>query len=117
MRSKTTLTLATAAAILVAAGAAQAGTLENLERERALTIQTLLSPSLTVSERQQKIAASKHRLVDLERMVLRDKSLVLAGRSGCVHADKVTSATFKNFNSTTRRRWQEVFSFKQHRME
>ena len=94
MLSKTTLTLATAAAILVAAGAAQAGTLENLERERALTIQTLLSPSLTVSERQQKIAASKHRLVDLERMVLRDKSLVGANRPVVRKAFKSYDLTF-----------------------
>lgn len=60
---------------LATAGVVQAGTLENLERERAIMVQTLLDPSLTAVERQGKIALSKNRLVDLERMVIRDKSL------------------------------------------
>lgn len=64
-----------AATIVLSAGAAQAGTLENLERERAIMIETLLSPTLTAQEREGKIAVSKTRLVDLERMVLRDESL------------------------------------------
>jgi len=54
---------------------ANAGTLENLERERALTIETMLDPSITPSIRQQKVTSSTHRLVDLERMVIRDPSL------------------------------------------
>ena len=57
------------------AASAHAGTLENLERERALTIEALLDPNIGPEERQQKIAGSKRRLVDLERMVIRDKSL------------------------------------------
>lgn len=64
-----------AATIVLAAGVAQAGTLENLERERAIMVETLLSPALTAQEREDKIATSKARLVDLERMVLRDESL------------------------------------------
>jgi len=56
--------------------AAHAGSLENLERERAIMIQTLLDPSVTPQDRQGRIASSSHRLVDLERMVLRDRSLV-----------------------------------------
>ncbi len=59
----------------LAAGSAQAGTLENLERERAIFIDTLLDPDATPSERTAKAGISKRRLVDLERMVLRDKSL------------------------------------------
>lgn len=71
-----TLTLAIiAVASLAATDIAQAGTLENLERERAIMLGTLLDPSLTAVERQGKIALSKNRLVDLERMVIRDKSL------------------------------------------
>ena len=76
MKSIRTLTLAmTILACLVAANSAQAGTLENLERERAIMIETLLDPSFSVVERQEKLTLSKNRLVDLERMVIRDKSL------------------------------------------
>ena len=76
MKSTRTLTLAmTILACLVAANSAQAGTLENLERERAIMIETLLDPSFSVVERQEKLTLSKNRLVDLERMVIRDKSL------------------------------------------
>ena len=57
------------------AGPAAAGTLENLERERALLIETILSPSLGAAERQGKVETAKRRLMDLERMVLRDDSL------------------------------------------
>ena len=54
---------------------AHAGSLENLERERAEIIDTLLNPSMTAEQRADKINTAKHRLVDMERMVLRDKSL------------------------------------------
>jgi hypothetical protein len=63
------------AALFAAAGAAQAGSIENLERERAIAIETLLSPEMTPAERHAKIAVAKSRLVDLERIVLRDTSL------------------------------------------
>ena len=55
--------------------AAQAGTLENMERERALMIDAMLSKDLTVQERKSQMGQSRNRLVDLERMVLRDQSL------------------------------------------
>jgi len=61
--------------MLVTAISAQAGSIENLERERANLIGTFLNPSLTPVERQNKVEAAKTRLVDLERMVLRDDSL------------------------------------------
>ena len=54
---------------------AQAGTLENMERERAILLDALLSAELDPKKRQQKIEVSRYRLIDLERMVLRDKSL------------------------------------------
>ena len=73
MTKFTTLTLA--AALIVAAGAAQAGSIENLERERAIAIETLLSSEMTPAERHAKISVSKGRLIDLERIVLRDTSL------------------------------------------
>ncbi len=52
-----------------------AGTLENLERERALTINTMLDPEVAIKDRQAKMESAKVRLIDLERMVLRDKKL------------------------------------------
>ena len=82
-----------AVAGVMATGAAQAGTLENLERERAILVETLLSPSLTPEERQDKVAVSKHRLVDLERMVLRDQSLVGKNRP-------VVRKAFENYDLT-----------------
>ena len=76
MKRTRTLTLALATvACMAATDSAQAGTLENLERERAIMVETLLDPSFTVVERQEKIALSRNRLIDLERMVIRDKSL------------------------------------------
>ena len=71
----TKFAILTAAALAVAAGTAQAGSIENLERERAIAIETLLSPEMAPAERHAKIAVSKGRLVDLERIVLRDTSL------------------------------------------
>ena len=75
----TKFAILTLAALAVTAGAAQAGIIENLERERAIAIETLLSPEMAPAERHAKIAVSKGRLVDLERIVLRDTSL--AGRA------------------------------------
>ena len=69
------LPVVAAALFMSTAAVVQAGTLENLERERAIMIETLLDPALTAPERGHKIATSKHRLVDLERLVLRDKTL------------------------------------------
>ena len=69
------------ATILLAVGlavgntAAPAGTIENLERERAIALETLLAPDMSDQERQTNIELSRTRLVDLERMVLRDDSL------------------------------------------
>jgi hypothetical protein len=62
-------------AVAFAAGTAAAGTLENMERERALLIEAMLDPSLGPAERQSRFEAGQRRLVDLERMVLRDESL------------------------------------------
>ncbi len=81
MTIKTT-TLGLALAVSVFAGSAltpapsMAGTVENLERERAIFIETLLDPDATPAEREANIETSKRRLVDLERMVLRDDSLI-----------------------------------------
>ena len=73
------LTLTATAVVLAAAigfaTATHAGSVENLERERAIAIETMLTPELKAEERHAKMEMFKHRLVDLERMALRDKSL------------------------------------------
>ncbi len=73
---KLMLCAAAAAALLTPLPQAFAGSLENLERERAMLMQALLSTEMSAKERQSKVALSRNRLIDLERMVLRDKKLV-----------------------------------------
>ncbi len=75
MTSRSALRIAAFASCLLASGAALAGTVENLERERAIAIETLLSPNMDPAERQNSVEIASTRLVDLERMVLRDGSL------------------------------------------
>ncbi len=70
-----TVAAAVVAATVTFAGTAGAGTLENLERERAILLDALLSADLTAEKRQEKVLMSQTRLIDLERMVMRDKSL------------------------------------------
>ncbi len=76
MPTRNPLLFAIAAALAVTAGAAGAGPVENMERERAIMLETALNPDIAPQERQQKLGVSQRRLVDLERIVLRDKSLV-----------------------------------------
>ena len=52
----------------------QADSLENLERERSLTLMAMMDANLNSVQRQQKLYASMPRLLDLERIVLRDKN-------------------------------------------
>jgi len=70
------LTLAAAVGIAGAATGARAGSIENLERERAIMLENFLAADMAPQERHRKIGVSKRQLVDLERIVLRDKSLV-----------------------------------------
>jgi glutaminase len=49
--------------------------LENLERERALTVMEMIDGKLSAEERWQRLSAAKRRLADLERIVLNDKKL------------------------------------------
>ena len=69
----TTLIILTTA---LTAGHVNAGSIENLERERTILVGNLLTPEITAEERQAKLSVSQRRLIDLERIVLRDKSLV-----------------------------------------
>ena len=70
-----TVTAAALAAAISFAPAANAGTVENLERERAIAIETMLNPELKPEARHARVELFKRRLVDLERMALRDQSL------------------------------------------
>lgn len=79
MNRKLFFTAAVFAFSLATGASVRAGTLENLERERALTLEALLDGNLAPAQRQAKMAAAKPRLMDLERMTIRDKSL--AGRN------------------------------------
>lgn len=74
MRFKTLLAVA-AAGLAFSAGLAKADTLDNLERERAQLIEAMLDPALAPADRQARIESEQRRLVDLERMVMRDDSL------------------------------------------
>ena len=51
-------------------------TLQNLERERAQLLINLLNSELLPAERVQKLAFTQRRLVDMERMTIRDDRLV-----------------------------------------
>ena len=76
-----------------AVGGAAAGSLENMERERAILLETILSGDMNASERESRIQVARTRLVDLERMVLRDKKLI--GRN-----TPAVRAAFDNYDLT-----------------
>jgi hypothetical protein len=72
-------------AALAGAGAtvpAAAGPLENLERERAILLATLLDPAVDIETRRDRADLAIRRLVDLERMAMRDPGV--AGDTGAV---------------------------------
>ena len=75
MKKHATCAIAALIATFAVISPAAAGTLENMERERAIALDSLLAPETTAADRLGKVAMSKARLVDLERMVLRDTSL------------------------------------------
>ena len=73
---KNPLKFALLAAVMTVPGMAVAGSLENLERVRAILLETMFSPSIESEARHEKLALEKRRLVDLERILLRDKSVI-----------------------------------------
>jgi hypothetical protein len=93
MLHKIIKTTALSGALLFSISIAQAGSLENLERERAIAIETMLSPSLKAEERLDRAMISKRRLVDLERMVIRDKKLAQ-------NNTPIVRTAFENYNLT-----------------
>ena len=64
-----------------------------MERERAILLETILSGDMNAAERESRIQVAKTRLVDLERMVLRDKKLI--GRN-----TPAVRAAFDNYDLT-----------------
>ncbi len=93
MKAKHIIPVAAAICAATLSAATQAGTIENLERERSITLEALLSADLTPGEREERIGLSKARLVDLERMVLRDEGL--RGKS-----TPTVRAAFENYDLT-----------------
>ena len=68
-------------------------TLRNLERERAILVEMMFDDSLAREKRQNQIEHSIRRLVDLERMVLRDQRL-----EG--NTDTLVRRAFNNYDLT-----------------
>ncbi len=67
--------LLTSVLLTGAASADSLFSLENLERERASLISTMSDPALSMDERQRKAKMIYRRMVDIERMVLRDERI------------------------------------------
>ena len=81
------------ATMFLSGQAVQAGSLENLERERALTVMEMIDGELSAEDRWEKLAAAKRRLADLERIVLSDKKL--QGK-----ASQLVQRSFQSFELT-----------------
>ena len=69
-------------------------TLSNLERERSAMIALFVDEALTPIEREQHIALSQRRLMDLERMVIRDDRLLGSKNPRVQQAFERYDATF-----------------------
>jgi hypothetical protein len=72
---KAFLIILTSLASLGVSFSAQAGSIENMERERAIVISQILDPAMSSQTRWKRMGYSKRRMVDLERIALNDKSL------------------------------------------
>ena len=66
----------TSLASLGMALSAKAGSIENMERERALVIGQILDPAMSSQTRWERMGYSKRRMADLERIALNDKLLL-----------------------------------------
>ena len=74
MKKAFLITLASFATLGMAA-TAQADSIENMERERALIIGQILDPAMSSQMRWERMGYSKRRMADLERIALNDKTL------------------------------------------
>lgn len=68
-------------------------TLQNMERERSLMVDAMLNPGLSPDQRHVQLATAQRRLVDLERIVLRDPNIV-------GHRSVVVRRAFANYDLT-----------------
>lgn len=87
------LAISTFLAVTPVADAGALKILEDMERERATLLNTALDPDLTTVERQQWLDRTRRRLVDMERIVLRDDDLV-------GNTDKTVRHAFHNYDLT-----------------
>ena len=55
--------------------AANANTIDNLERESAKALNLILDKSVSIGDRKSKLEKSKMRLIDLERMTINSKNI------------------------------------------
>lgn len=92
---KISLVIATIASLLSPQAFANSlFSLENLERERAALISAQLDSSLDLNQRQQKVQSIYRRLVDIERMVLRDDRVTSSDSSLAQNAFNQYELTF-----------------------
>ena len=90
-----------------------ADSLENLERERALTVATMLDSTMDVEARWNKLNLSRVRLADLEVMVINDKSLKNSYSNRVKHALSNYELTFlahasAEYNKSIAAHWFDI---------
>lgn len=74
-KTKTGCALLVVLSATIFTSAAGAGPLENLERERANVIRTIVDASISPAKRHEKLLSAQRRLVDLERIAIRDPKI------------------------------------------
>ena len=90
MRNKIMLTLMM---IISMFSVAESKTIENLERVRAKTLETMFDKNITIKQRAEKIQKFKMKLLEMEKIVLNDNKL-------SKNPSNYTIKAFENFNST-----------------
>ncbi len=91
---------------------AHASSIDNLERERAITLAEYLDTNTGVEERWSKLNKDKRRLTELERIALQDKTLKKTTSYQAVRAFKDYERTFlvhasAEFNKTPLIHWMD----------
>jgi len=93
MKAKMLLTTLVATSI-AAVATAQAGSIENMERERAVAVAQMLDPAMSVDQRWERMNYTKRRMADLERIALNDKSLQSSRKPAVLKAFKHYELSF-----------------------
>ncbi len=73
---------------------AHAGSIENMERERAVAIEQMLDPAMSAQQRWERMNFTKRRMADLERITLNDKSLQSSRKPSVLRAFKDYELSF-----------------------